>query len=167
MKAFFGSGPVPCSPWLLGATALFLLTACATAPSAGGGEPSDAKNVDIGYGKVDQDHVVGSVSKPQGEDVQAGRFRTLAEMLARTPGVRVLEGPGGGMSVRIRGTNSSILGGEEPLFVLDGMIIQSADGLSSIDPNAIESITVLKDAGAAAIYGSRGANGVILIRTKR
>jgi TonB-dependent SusC/RagA subfamily outer membrane receptor len=71
------------------------------------------------------------------------------------------------MSVRIRGSNTSILGGEEPLFVLDGMVYESADGLNSLDPNAIESISVLKDAGATAIYGSRGANGVIVIRTKR
>ena len=88
-------------------------------------------------------------------------------MLSRVPGVRVIDRPGGGISVRIRGTNSC-LGGEEPLFVLDGMVIQSAGaGLSGINPNSIESITVLKNAGETAIYGSRGANGVILIKTKR
>ncbi|MHB1192959.1 MAG: TonB-dependent receptor plug domain-containing protein [Longimicrobiales bacterium] len=167
MMANFGSRRVPCSRRLLGVTALLLLTACATTPSAGGGEPSDAETVDIGYGRVDQKDMVGSVAKPQGEGVGEGRFRTLGEMLARTPGVRVVESPAGGLSVRVRGTNSSILGGEEPLFVLDGMAMQSADGLSSLDPNAIESISVLKDAGATAIYGSRGANGVIVIRTKR
>ena len=167
MIAFFGSGPVPRPPWLPAAIVLFLLTACATAPSAGGGNPSDAEAVDIGYGKVDPEHVTGSVSTLKGEDAQMGQFRTLAEMLMRTPGVRVLDRPGGGISVRIRGTNTSVLGGEEPLFVLDGMVIESADGLASIDPNAIGSITVLKDAGATAIYGSRGANGVILIKTKR
>ncbi len=167
MIALFGSGPVARPPWLLAAAALCFLTACASAPSAGGGEPSDAEAVDIGYGKVDPDDVVGSVSTLKGEDARMGQFRTLAEMLMRTPGVRVLDRPGGGISVRIRGTNTSVLGGEEPLFVLDGMLIESADGLASIDPNAIGSITVLKDAGATAIYGSRGANGVILIKTKR
>ena len=167
MIAFFGSGPVPRPPWLLAASALFFLTACASAPSAGGGDPSDAEGVDIGYGKADPERVTGSVSTLKGEDVQMGQFRTLAEMLMRTPGVRVLDRPGGGISVRIRGTNTSILGGEEPLFVLDGMVIESADGLASIDPSTIGSITVLKDAGATAIYGSRGANGVILIKTKR
>ena len=167
MNVFFGPGPVARPPWLLGAAALFFLTACASAPSAGGGDPSDAEGVDIGYGKVNPEDVTGSVSTLKGEDAQMGQFRTLAEMLMRTPGVRVLDRPGGGISVRIRGTNTSVLGGEEPLFVLDGMVIESADGLASIDPNAIGSITVLKDAGATAIYGSRGANGVILIKTKR
>ena len=70
------------------------------------------------------------------------------------------------MSVRIRGS-TSFTGGEEPLFVLDGMVLQSADGLRGLSPANVESITVLKDAGATAIYGSRGANGVILIKTKR
>jgi len=72
----------------------------------------------------------------------------------------------GGMTVRIRGA-TSFLGSEEPLFVIDGMVVQSADGaLDGINPNTIESITVLKNADETAIYGSRGANGVILIKTK-
>jgi TonB-dependent SusC/RagA subfamily outer membrane receptor len=93
---------------------------------------------------------------------------TLAAMLARLPGVRVVNSTKlhGGIQVRIRGS-SSFQGSEEPLFVLDGMPIPSGDGqIFSIDPNIIETITVLKDAGATAIYGSRGANGVILIKTK-
>jgi len=166
MVAFSGSGPVPRRFWHLGAAA-FLLTACATAPSAGSGDPSDAEAVDIGYGTVAKDQVVGSVSTLHGEDAQVGQFRTLADMLMRTPGVRVLDRPGVGLSVRIRTTNTSIVGGEEPLFVLDGMVIESTAGLAGLDPSTIRSITVLKDAGATAIYGSRGANGVILINTKR
>jgi len=167
MKLFVGSGPVPHASWLLGATALFLLAACATASSSGGGEPSDPEGIDIGYGEVEKDHVVGSVSTTRDDETPTERFRTLAEMLRRLPGVRVVERPGGSLSVRVRGSNSSILGGEEPLFVVDGMVMQSADGLQSLDPNAIASVSVLKDAGSTAIYGSRGANGVIVIKTKR
>lgn len=140
MKAVSGSGPVPYHPWLFGALALLILTACATTRE----QPRDV-----------------------GEDAQQVRFRTLAEMLGQLPGVRVIELPGGRISVWISGT-SSFISGQEPLFILDGMAIQPAGGgLSSINPNSIESIAVLKNASETAIYGSRGANGVILIKTKR
>ena len=162
MKAFSGSGPGPHSPWLFGALALLFLTACATTRSVEEGKTSDAETVDIGYGTVDKDRIVGSVVTVKGEDAQAVRHRTLAEMLARIPGVRVTD-YGGSITVRIRDTNS-FLGGEDPLFVIDGMVFQG--GLDSINPSTIESITVLKNAGETAIYGSRGANGVILIKTK-
>ena len=143
MKAFSGSGPVPYQACLFGAIALLFLTACATTRLAEEEQPSDVHR----------------------EDAQPVRFRTLAEMLSRVPGVRVIERPGGRISVRISGT-SSFIGGQDPLFILDGMVIQSADGLIGINPDTIESITVLKDASETAIYGSRGANGVILIKTK-
>jgi len=139
MKTVSGSGPVPYRPWLFGALALLFLTACATTRE----QPSGVR-----------------------EDVQPVRYRTLAEMLSQLPGVRVIERPGGEITLRISGT-SSFLGGQDPLFILDGMVILSSGGaLSSINPNSIESITVLKNASETAIYGSRGANGVILIKTK-
>ena len=82
-------------------------------------------------------------------------------------GVLVTELPGGGIRVRIRGSRS-ILGGNDPLYVVDGMVIQTIDGaLYGINPHDVESISVLKDASSTAIYGSRGANGVILVKTKR
>lgn len=166
MKSSSGSGPVPYHPWLFGALALLFLTACATTRLAEEEEPSDDEAVDIGYGTANKDHIVGSVATVYGEDVQVVNPRTLAQMLARVPGVQATELPGGGIRVRIRGAGS-FLGGEAPLWVLDGMVIQAGGrGLSGINPNNIESITVLKDAGATAIYGSRGANGVILIKTK-
>ena len=143
MRAFSGSGPVPYQAWLCGAIAMSM-TACATSPWTEEGQPSGV----------------------QREDAQPVRYRTLAEMLSQIPGVRVIERPGGRITVRISGT-SSFLGGQEPLFLLDGMVIQSSDGgLSSINPNSIESIRVLKDASETAIYGARGANGVIVIKTK-
>jgi TonB-dependent SusC/RagA subfamily outer membrane receptor len=164
MKAFSGSGPVSYHPWLISALALFFLTACATTRLAE--KPSDAEDVDIGYGTVDKDHVVGSVATVDTEDLPVVNSRTLADMLTRLPGVQVHEEPGGGISVRIRGAGS-FLGGGEALYVIDGMVVPPGGrGISGLNPNTIESITVLKDAGATAIYGSRGANGVILIKTK-
>jgi TonB-dependent SusC/RagA subfamily outer membrane receptor len=122
--------------------------------------------VDIGYGAVDKDQVTGAVSTVSGEDEATRRTRTLGEMLSRVPGVQVLEGPGGAIRVRIRGA-SSFIAGQDPLFVVDGVVMPSGEGvLRTIDPNHIESITVLKDAGETAVYGSRGANGVILIKMK-
>ncbi len=139
MKKVSGSGPVPYHRWLFGALPLLFLTACATTRE----QPRD----------------VGEVAQPVG-------FRTLVEMLGRIPGVRVMELPGGRLRVWISGT-SSFISGQDPLILLDGVVIQSAgDGLSGINPNSIESITVLKHASETAIYGSRGANGVILIKTK-
>lgn len=162
-----GPARVPAGLPLLTAAAVWALAGCAARSPSGAPEPSGAGTVDIGYGEVEKDRTVGAVSTSPAGGAGSEPFMTLAEMLRRTPGVRVVEQPGGRISVRIRGSNSSILGGEEPLFVLDGMALQDVEGLNSVDPNAIESITVLKDAGATAIYGSRGANGVILIRTKK
>ena len=165
MKAFSGSSPVSHPAWLLGALALFFLSACATGRLAEEEEqPSDAETVDVGYGTLDRDQLTGSVSTISGEDAQIGNFMTLAKMLAQVPGVRVFEETGGGITVRIRG-NNSFMSGEDPLFVVDGMPFQG--DLLGINPTSIATITVLKDAGETAMYGSRGANGVILIRTKR
>jgi iron complex outermembrane receptor protein len=135
------------------------------------GDPSaGVEAVDIGYGSVDRDQVTGSASAVHSGDVQDRQPQTLMEMLIRIPGVTVMERGDlwRGVSVRVRGSNNSFQAGEEPLFILDGMPISFNDGeLRNINPSVIESITVLKDAGATAIYGSRGANGVILIKTKR
>ena|SRR5437868_3881996 len=95
------------------------------------------------------------VSSP--EELLAGRF----------PGVTVLR-VAGGIAVRIRG-ESTFSGDREPLYVVDGMTIEAGPGgaLQGINPGDIERIEVLKDIGSTAQYGSRGANGVILITTKR
>ncbi len=163
MKVYSGSGPVPYYPWLFGALALLLLTACATTRLAEEEQSSDAEPVSIGYGTVNKDHLVGSVATVHMEDELVVNPRTLAQMLARVPGVQVIELSRGRIGVRIRG-GSSFLGGGAPLYVIDGMVFSG--GLGSINPSAIESITVLKNAGETAIYGCRGANGVILIKTK-
>ena len=95
----------------------------------------------------------------------AGRAEEL--FVGRFPGVQVFQVPGG-ISVRIRGANT-ITGSTEPLYVIDDMPIEAGPGgaLMGINPADIEKIEVLKDAGSTAMYGSRGANGVVLIRMKR
>jgi TonB-dependent SusC/RagA subfamily outer membrane receptor len=103
------------------------------------------------------------------EDIQRTPGVSLEEqMAAKFPGVWIARTADGGISVRIRGA-TSLLGNTEPLFVLDGLPLMSGPGgsLTGIVPNDIESIEVLKDAAAATIYGMRGANGVIIITTKR
>lgn len=88
--------------------------------------------------------------------------------MGRFPGVWVTRTPDGGIAIRIRGA-TSFRGGTEPLYVLDGIPIQPGPGggLSGINPYDIASIEVLKDAASTAMYGVRGANGVIVIKTKR
>lgn len=159
MRAPYISTAVLHRSWLVGVLAPLFLTGCAATRTAEGVPDT----VDIGYGEVDQGHVDGSVETVEPEDEMAERTRTLADMLAEVPGVRVSV-EGDNLAVRIRGS-SSFLASEEPLLVVDGM--QYRGGLRGINPFNIASITVLKNAGETAIYGARGANGVILIKTKR
>ena len=141
----------------------------------------------IGYGTVLKKDLTGSVSSVKVSETISRQSTTVDQLLqGRAAGVQVTQNaanPGSGISVRIRGT-SSLLGNNEPLYVVDGIIISSAsedvvatggnntgqeqqNGLNGINPRDIEDIQVLKDASATAIYGSRGANGVILITTKK
>ncbi|GAC1480030.1 MAG: hypothetical protein NVS1B4_25030 [Gemmatimonadaceae bacterium] len=109
---------------------------------------------------------VGSVELPQD---QAAHYTRVEEMLlGRVAGLEVLRRADGAYSLRLRG-NSSILGGTEPLLVMDGMPINLAasDALAGLSPRDVVRIDVLKDAGATAIFGSRGANGVVVITTRR
>lgn len=93
--------------------------------------------------------------------------KTAAELLrGRAAGVEIYDVPGGGIQVRVRSTNTFIAG-TSPLYVVDGFPLHVSNGvLYDINPRDIESITVLKDAASTAIYGTRGANGVVLIKTK-
>ncbi len=168
MKTLLGLPTSPSRRWTLAGVLTICVTACSQ-PGAVPGVRAQPAPVDVGYGEVGSDQVTGAVSAMHSDAMDGVQAPTLATMLARLPGVRVVHSTKlhGGIQVRIRGS-SSFQGGEEPLFVLDGMPIPSGDGqIFGIDPNIIETITVLKDAGATAIYGSRGANGVILIKTKR
>ncbi|MBB6270718.1 TonB-linked SusC/RagA family outer membrane protein [Pedobacter cryoconitis] len=123
----------------------------------------------VGYGSVKKSDLTGSVSSIGSKDIKATPVASLSQAIqGRAAGVRVSQSsnaPGGGMNIRIRGGNS-IQGGNEPLYVIDGYPLYNENG-PGINPNDIESMEILKDASAAAIYGSRGANGVIIITTKR
>lgn len=123
----------------------------------------------IGYGSVKRSNLTGSVSSISADNItQVKSVSTIAGTLqGQAAGVQVIERsgqPGDAMSIKVRGTNS-IAGGNDVLYVVDGLPL---DGLSAqLNPSDIESIEVLKDASATAIYGSRGANGVVLITTKK
>ena len=137
--------------------------------------------VSVGYFDVSKKDLSGSITQIKAEQLEQNRGASLENILqGQVAGVVVTESsePGGGLGVSIRGTNS-ILGGTQPLYVLDGIPISpisdsqgngnsggAQSSMSFINPNDIEKIEVLKDAAATAVYGARGANGVILITSK-
>lgn len=125
----------------------------------------------VGYGEQESRDITGSIASVSSEQLdQAISTNPVQALQGRVPGVNISQNswnPGGSASIRIRGTRS-ITAGNDPLFVIDGNpISRSGVTLNDINPSEIESIEILKDASATAIYGSRGANGVILITTKR
>lgn len=128
----------------------------------------------IGYGKSNKSQLDGAVASLKSKTLAEFPAASIEQSIqGRVAGVQVLQSsgmPGAGISIRIRGV-SSIAGGNEPLYVVDGLPLYNTDvrgfnAISSINPNDIESIEILKDAAATAIYGSRGGNGVVLITTK-
>ena len=190
LRRVFTSTTLWCSVLLLGSQAAF-------AQNEGEGDANSAMSqademfeqleevVVIGYGTQKKKDLTGSSASVSAEDFNGGVV-TSPEMLiqGKAAGITITPTngePGGGVSVRVRG-GTSISSSNEPLYVIDGMPIQSANTLpggtgltggsqrnplSRLNPNDIESITVLKDASATAIYGARGANGVVLITTKK
>ena len=147
--------------------------------------------VSIGYGSMRKSDLTGSLSSVSEKDLERSNMNSLEQgLVGKVAGVYIIEtdgSPGGAISMQIRGSNS-MLGGTEPLYVIDGVPISSDNAmyatrniqggsggdatsppniLSSINPNDIIAIEVLKDASATAIYGSRGANGVVLITTRQ
>lgn len=124
----------------------------------------------VGYGQVKKSDLTGSVASIKTEqltDIPANSIEGLLQ--GRVAGVQVVnssQGPGAGSTVRIRG-NSSLNGSNAPLVVIDGFPYGDAGDLKQINPQDIVSMEVLKDASASAIYGSRGANGVILVTTRK
>lgn len=123
--------------------------------------------VQVGYGSVKKKDATGSVALISAKDFNKGAITNTENLInGRVAGVVVTQGgrPGDGAAIRIRG-GSSLNASNDPLVVIDGLPIDK--GLSSVNPNDIESFSILKDASATAIYGSRGSNGVILIKTKK
>ena len=120
----------------------------------------------VGYGVQRKTNLTGAISSVKAEDIQGRAIANLEQALqGKTPGVTLITTsaqPGAVPTVRIRGIASN--GTSDPLYVVDGLLM---DDISSIDPNSIESMEVLKDAASAAIYGAQAGNGVILITTKR
>ena len=121
----------------------------------------------VGYGSVKKSDLTGAVSSVKGDDMlQLPTMRVDQALQGRAAGVSVqnTDGePGGNVTIRVRGGNS-ILGGNNALVVIDGL---QGGNINNLNPNDIESVEILKDASATAIYGARGANGVILITTKK
>jgi TonB-dependent starch-binding outer membrane protein SusC len=144
--------------------------------------------VAVGYGSMKKSDLTGSVATIKVDPLQAAQINSVDKLLSgRTAGIEVISGsgaPGAAINVKIRGTGT-LSGNTQPLYVVDGIMINTSDqevrsgitngnysqesqnGLTAINPQDIESIEVLKDASATAIYGSRGANGVVLITTKK
>jgi TonB-linked SusC/RagA family outer membrane protein len=142
----------------------------------------------VGYGELERRDVTGSVATVSMNALEDAPVQSIDQMLQGTvAGVQVTQAssaPGGGISIRIRGS-SSISGSSEPLYVIDGFPIENdpdaaspgtggrvtatvpSNPLAALNPNDIESIQVLKDASATAIYGARGANGVVIVTTRR
>lgn len=142
----------------------------------------------VGYGSLRRKDITGSVASVKVDDTFTKQIQTVDQMLkGRVAGVQMIGNdgaPNSGISIKIRGT-SSLRGDNEPLYVVDGVILSSAgqdaaaassisgsiqiaqNGLNGINPRDIVSMEILKDASATAIYGSRAANGVVLITTKR
>lgn len=129
----------------------------------------------IGYGQRRAEEVTGSIATVTPEDFNTGRIVSPEQLIqGKVAGVQIIDSgePGGGVQVRIRGA-TSVNASNQPLFVVDGVPLPVGGGLSAgrnplnfLNPAEVENVTVLKDASATAIYGSRGANGVILIETR-
>ncbi|WP_321996879.1 TonB-dependent receptor [Draconibacterium orientale] len=134
----------------------------------------DVKEIDevvvVGYGATKKSDLTGSVSSVKVEGLNDTPANSIDKLLqGRSAGLQVInssQDPGAGATVRIRG-GSSLRGSNSPLLVVDGFPIGEAGNLKQINPADIVSVEVLKDASASAIYGSRGANGVIMITTNR
>ncbi|NJD11879.1 MAG: SusC/RagA family TonB-linked outer membrane protein [Gemmatimonadetes bacterium] len=143
--------------------------------------------VAVGYGTQTRREITGAVASVSTEALEKSVVKSIDQVLQGTsPGVQVTTAssePGGALSIRIRGT-SSITGNSEPLYVIDGFPIENdiegssvgnagrdrttpPNPLTTLNPSDIESISILKDASATAIYGARGANGVVIVTTKQ
>ena len=135
-----------------------------------------AEVVVIGYGQVKKEDATGSVQSVSSEDFNKGAITSPQELLVgKSAGVQITTGggaPGEGATIRIRG-GSSLSASNDPLIVIDGVPVDNngvagmRNPLNIVNPNDIETFTILKDASATAIYGSRASNGVIIITTKK
>jgi TonB-dependent starch-binding outer membrane protein SusC len=126
----------------------------------------------VGYGEKKRKNVTSSIGSIKGDDLRKSPVASFDQALAgRIAGVQVTANtgdPGGNVSIRIRGNSTvSSVSSNDPLYVIDDLVLPQGANLSSISPSDIESIDVLKDAAASAIYGIRAANGVVVVKTKK
>jgi TonB-dependent SusC/RagA subfamily outer membrane receptor len=151
--------------------ALGALTACshnrkpATEPSTAPGAAEASAPRSAGEGRT----ASGATQSLDAKELKADRAQSVEELIqGRFAGVQVIRLASGGFSLRIRGAGSFV-SGNEPLYIVDGIALPPAPegALIGVDPRDIERIEVLKDASSTSSYGVRGANGVILIKTKR
>jgi len=156
------------SPVLPVVAGLFLLTSLAACGSAGSTQTAKTEGETIHLGYDSESRESSSISAETIDPAERGHPASFLSDLLRgsTAGV-VVSGSNGGITVRIRG-GSSVYGSNDPLYVVDGMPVRPMAGgtLPSINPHDVKSITILKDAAATSLYGSRGANGVIVVETK-
>jgi TonB-dependent starch-binding outer membrane protein SusC len=145
-------------------------TVAACGPRSSPRSGPEVDPVQVGYGARWHGDVTGSVASLTADDLDGQRVGTVEELLRdRVSGLLVSRRPDGSLSVRVRG-NRSLLGSNEPLVVIDGMPVNAQSvslALTGVPPQIVARIDVLKDAGSTAAYGSRGANGVILVTTRR
>lgn len=130
--------------------------------------PLPADTLDNGNTTSVRAHPSGAMRSLGPAEIARLRVRRVEELLAHVPGVRVLPAPNGGFTVQIRGA-TTINGHVEPLYIIDGVPVTllPGEGLNWLDPAEILRLDVLKDPPETSVYGARGANGVIVIRTRR
>lgn len=150
---------------LAGAGALLGVAACSHRTGTASRPTGDS--VQIGYGSQPKEKVSGAVTTLSDNEISSRPLR-IEELLRGKIAGLVITGTGSGLTLRLRGTNSMLLE-QEPLVIVDDVMIQSgniANALAGLSPDDIKQVSVLKDVSSTSIYGSRGAGGVILIKTK-
>jgi TonB-dependent starch-binding outer membrane protein SusC len=128
-----------------------------------------APRAEGGMGRSLQGEGTAAIGKVDGDDLKNIPAKTIEELIqGRVAGVQVLQRPGGGFSILIRGPGS-ISSSTEPLYVIDGVPVEvsSGQGINWLNPQDIQRIEILKDASATSMYGMRGANGVVVITSRR
>lgn len=134
--------------------------ACAPGPRLRSAPTRDTDSVAVGYGSQPRDRVTGSIASIDEARIEREKALDIVDLLERVPGLRVTRA-GHDFTVRVR--NATV----EPLVVIDGQPLRGAmDALAALRPSDVERIDILQDAGAAAVYGLSGANGVIVVRTR-
>ena len=153
------------------ALGLALMPACGGGVPASPDQPTPAQNEPDPSGARPDETRAGAVASLGSEEEDGGHFTDMVDMLrGRVAGLQVFQLPNGDISLRIRGLRTSFMANEEPLLVVDGVPVPTysmSSALRTMSPSDVRSIQVLKDVGSTAAYGTRGVNGVILIRLKR